>query len=151
MVWKATVAVIAFCATTAVNAQTFRDQVESEKQAIAGDVDKGIIATIRANPQIGYSDVMIGELRRQGFWLAMAPGLGTCHANGGDAAYVVWLSAADSFRYQSLDIRPKGMSLFVQNKQENALAGASPAQRAAFCKVYITAYREILAERFGVQ
>lgn len=151
MVWKAALGAIAICISSSAAAQTFREQVISEKQEMANDVDQSILKVIRENPEILGMELQLSQIRREGFWLAMAPSLGVCHANGGNETYVAWLSAADFIGPDPAATKAKGIKVFTEMKQQNLLAQATAARRAAFCKVRITAVREILSERFGVK
>lgn len=150
MVWKATVAAIVFCTASGAVAQTFREQVDAEKQALAKDVDQSMLRVLR-EPGRDLSGLNLNLVRRKGFWLVMAPIIGMCYENGGSDIYVAWLSAVDLTGFEPAATRAKGVETVMEMKQRDLLAKATPVRRSAFCKVKIAAVSETLSERFGVR
>ena len=150
MVWKAALAAILICTTSGAIAQTYHEQVDAEKQALAKDVDQSMLEVLR-EPGRDWSGLNLNTARQKGFWLVMAPIIGMCYENGGSDIYVAWLSAVDLTGTEPAATRAKGVEVVMEMKLRDLLAKASPVRRSAFCKVKIAAVAETLSERFGVR
>lgn len=155
MVRKAALGIVALISAAGAHAQTgqsFRAEVEREKAELVALADKAFMDAMQRNPEtFSKMGLSYGQARNLTVWLAMSTSLGACYEDGGQEAIPVWLNASDYFGAPTPSLQKRGLQNVDDARQENILGKLSPAKRAAYCKVEVTAIREILLERFGVR